>query len=431
MVTMHRVNRFFLIVICFTLSAGASAGANAQQPNIVLIISDYMGYHDTEPYGAEDVRTPSLARLASEGVTMTNFYAAAPVCGPARAALYTGQYPARIGFEKNIRTEADGLSSSIPSLPRWLHDAGYRTALYGKWHLGSASDFTPNAHGFDEFIGHHQWTVSYYNHKTEQGDPGLYENDQIVERDGYLTDLLSDEAVDFIGRNRDQPFFLTLAYNAALPPYQPPGLPESKWDDGWDVNTATRDDYVRMVERMDEGIGKVLDTLDALNLDDNTLVIYLYDHGGRHLVNSAPLFHGFANLWEGGIRIPAILRLPDVIPANKRSAMPGIAMDLTATILDVAGITAPVASLDGVSLLPYLKNDQPPLTRQFYWRADLYDFGKQLAIRDGQWKYVEHGTTQFLFNLNADVGERNNLFYEHTEVVNRLRADLDNWQKSF
>jgi arylsulfatase A-like enzyme len=430
MVTMHRVNKFFLIVICFTLSAGASADANAQQPNIVLIISDYMGYHDTEPYGAKDVRTPSLARLASEGVTMTNFYAAAPVCGPARAALYTGQYPARIGFEKNIRTEADGLSSSIPSLPRWLNDAGYRTALYGKWHLGSTKDFTPNAHGFDEFIGHHQWTVSYYNHKTEQGDPGLYENDRIVERDGYLTDLLSDEAVDFIGRNRDKPFFLTLAYNAALPPYQPPGLPESKWDDGWDVNTATRDDYVRMVERMDEGIGKVLDALDALNLDDNTLVIYLYDHGGRHLVNSAPLFHGFATVWEGGIRIPAILRLPGVIPANERSAMPGIAMDLTATILEVAGLPDAAAKLDGINLIPYLRQEQSPLTRQLYWRADLYDFGKQLAIRDGRWKYVEHGNTQFLFDLNADVGERNNLFYEHTEVVNRLRADLDNWQES-
>jgi arylsulfatase A-like enzyme len=181
---------------------------------------------------------------------------------------------------------------------------------------------------------------------------------------------------------------------------------------------------------MDEGIGKVLDTLDALNLDDNTLVIYLYDHGGRHLVNSAPLFHGFANLWEGGIRIPAILRLPGVIPANKRSAMPGIAMDLTATILDVAGLSDAAANLDGVNLLPYLRQEQPPLSRQFYWRADLYDFGKQLAIRDGQWKYVEHGNTQFLFDLNADVSERHNLFYEHTEVVNRLRADLDAWQES-
>jgi arylsulfatase A-like enzyme len=270
--------------------------------------------------------------------------------------------------------------------------------------------------------------VSYYNHKTEQGDPGLYENDQIVERDGYLTDLLTDEAVDFIGRNQDQPFFLTLAYNAALPPYQPPGLPESKWDDGWDVNTATRDDYVKMVESMDDGIGKVLDTLDTLNLDDNTLVIYLYDHGGRHLVNSAPLFHGFANLWEGGIRIPAILRLPDVIPANERSAMPGIAMDLTATILDVAGLPDAAAKLDGINLLPSLRKEQPPLTRQLYWRADFYDFGKQQAIRDGQWKYIEHGNTQFLFDLNADIGERNNLFFERNDVVKRLRANLDAWQ---
>jgi arylsulfatase A-like enzyme len=147
-------------------------------------------------------------------------------------------------------------------------------------------------------------------------------------------------------------------------------------------------------------------------------------------VNSAPLFHGFANLWEGGIRIPAILRLPGVIPANERSAMTGIAMDLTATILGVAGITDPVASLDGVNLLPYLRQEQRPLSRQFYWRADLYDFGKQLAIRDGQWKYVEHGNTQFLFDLSTDVGERHNLFYEHTDVVNRLRADLDTWQDS-
>jgi len=421
---------FALALMCIAFSFGAGAAEGENRSNIVLIISDYMGYHDTEPYGAEDVRTPSLARLASEGVTMTSFYAAAPVCGPARAALYTGQYPARIGFEKNIRTGSDGLSSSIPTLPRWLHDAGYRTALFGKWHLGYQADFTPNAHGFDEFIGHHEWTVGYYNHKTETGEPGLYENDRIVNREGYLTDLLTDEAVDFIGRNQDRPFFLTLAYNAALPPYQPPGLPESKWDEGWDVNTATRNDYVKMVERMDQGIGKVLDTLDTLHLGDNTLVIYLYDHGGRHLVNSAPLFHGFANVWEGGIRIHTMLRLSGVVPANEKSDMPGIAMDLTATILDVAGVSDPIPTLDGVSLLPYLQKNLPPLERQLYWRADLYDFGKQWAIRDGHWKYVEHGNTQFLFDLNTDISERHNLFYEHADVVNKMRSDLVVWQQS-
>ncbi len=423
------MTRSLLALLCFALSGFAIAAETGRQPNVVLIIADYMGYRDTEPYGATDVRTPSLSRLAFAGVRMTNFYAAAPVCGPARAALYTGQYPARIGFETNIRSEADGLSSSIPSLPRWLKGAGYRTALFGKWHLGYADDYTPNAHGFDEFIGHHDWTIGYYNHQTEAGEPGLYQNGEVIHREGYLTDLLTDEAIDFIGRSKDQPFFLTLAYNAALPPYQPPGMPPSQWNDGWDVNTATRDDYVKMVERMDEGIGRVLDTLTALDLDQNTLVVYLYDHGGRHLVNSAPLFHGFSNLWEGGIRIHAILRLPEVIPANETSAMPGIAMDLTATILDVAGIREPLAALDGVSLLPHLGQEQAPLDRQFYWQADLYDFGKQRAIRDGRWKYVEHGNTQFLFDLDADVGERHNLFYARTDIVNRLRTDLDAWQE--
>lgn len=425
------VSRITGVVLLLSISAVGYAADTDDRPNIVLIISDYMGYHDTEPYGASDVRTPSLSRLASEGVTMTNFYAAAPVCGPARAALYTGQYPARIGFEKNIRTQADGLSSAIPSLPRWLKDAGYRTALFGKWHLGHATDYSPNAHGFDEFVGHHAWTISYYNHKTANGDPGLYENDRIVERKGYLTDLLSDEAIRFINGNRDRPFFLTLAYNAALPPYQPPGLAESDWDSGWDVGTATREDYVKMVERMDHGVGRVLDTLDTLDLESNTLVIYLYDHGGRHLVNSEPLFHGFANLWEGGIRIPAILRLPDVIPTNQRSDMPGIAMDLTATVLGAAGIDVAATSLDGVDLIPFLRKEQPPPDRQFFWRADFYDFGKQNAIREGNWKYLEHGNTQFLFDLGADISERENLFYQHPAIVNRLREDLETWMASF
>ncbi len=419
----HRI----VLLLVAVIAMGPPPALAESQPNIVLILSDYMGYHDSEPYGATDVRTPQLSRLASEGIRMTNFYAAAPVCGPARAALYTGQYPARVGFETNIRSAADGLSSSIPSLPRWFHDAGYRTALFGKWHLGSAPDFTPNAHGFDEFFGHHQWTIGYYNHQTEQGEPGLYENDHLVERDGYLTDLLTDAAVDFIGRNQDRPFFLTLSYNAALPPYQPPGLPESAWDDGWDVNKATREDYVSMVERMDEGIGEVLDALDEHELTEKTLVIYLYDHGGRHLVNSAPLFHGFATLWEGGIRIPLIMRLPGRIAANAVSESPGIAMDITATILDVAGIEAGRGAIDGISLL---RATADPAVRPLYWRANLYNFGEQRAIRDGRYKYLEDGNTQFLFDIDDDSGERNNIFAQYPGEVNRLRALLGDWEDS-
>jgi arylsulfatase A-like enzyme len=426
--SMATLFRWATVVAGALLTMGAQADPVDGKPNIVLIMSDYMGYHDIEPYGADDVRTPALGRLASEGVKMSNFYAASPVCGPARAALFSGQYPARLGFEKNIRSEKDGLTSSVPTLSSWLKEAGYQTALLGKWHLGSAPDFTPNAHGYDQFFGHHQWTVSYYRHLTEKGEPGLYLNDQLVDREGYLTDLLSEGAVEFIEDNRDRPFFLTLSYNAALPPYQPPGLPESRWDEGWDVNKATREDYVQMVERMDEGVGEVLNALDENDLADNTLVVYLYDHGGRHLVNSAPLFHGFATLWEGGIRIPLIMRLPGRLPVNKTVVNPGITMDLTATILDLAGLEEKAASLDGSSLLPVIDgrpdNSQVPL----YWRADLYDFGKQRAIRDKRFKYVEHGNTQFLFDIDADSSERNNLFALYPDVVNRLRGLLNAWE---
>ena len=186
-----------------------------------------------------------------------------------------------------------------------------------------------------------------------------------------------------------------------------------------------------MIERMDDGIGQVLDELDALSIDSNTFVIYMYDHGGRHLANSEPLFHGFATLWEGGIRIPAIMRLPGVISANDKSAMPGISMDLTATILDVAGIKGVAASLDGISLISYLRKEQRPSTRQFFWRVDLSSFGKQRAVRDGKWKYIEDGHTQFLFDLNVDISERHNLFYKEADVVSRLRADLDIWLEGF
>jgi arylsulfatase A-like enzyme len=417
-----------LALACLSLPGLSAAADVPQRHNVVLIVSDYMGYRDTEPFGATDIRTPALSQLAAEGVKMTNFYAAAPVCGPARAALYTGQYPARIGFETNISAPGDGLNASITTLPRWLNKAGYKTALFGKWHLGYGAESTPNAHGFDEFFGHHAWTIGYYTHKDAQGAPGLYENEQIVEQEGYLTDLLTERAVKFIKQNQAEPFFLTLAYNAALPPYQPPELPESEWNDGWDVNQASRTDYVQMVERMDYGIGEVLGTLETLELAENTLVIYLYDHGGRHLVDSTPFFHGFANLWEGGIRVPLLLRMPGILPAGITSTMNGIAMDVTATILSAAGLADDAATLDGINLVPYLDGTRPAIARDLFGRADLYDFGKQRAMLEGKWKYVEHGNTQFLFDLSTDMSERHSQFSKQPAIVNRLRAKLDEWQ---
>ncbi len=422
--------RRLILLLALLLSGPATAAEDAERVNVVLIIADYMGYRDTEPYGSTEIRTPSIARLAREGARFSNFYAAAPVCGPARAALYSGRYPARIGFEQNIRTAADGLDASVPTLARWLADAGYRTALFGKWHLGYGPQHSPKSHGYETFLGHLHWTISYYSHVNDRGEPGLYDNDGLTRREGYLTDVLTDAAVDLIERNREQAFFLTLAYNAALPPYQPPGLPESAWDAGWDVNEASRDDVVRMVERMDAGIGRVLDALDAIGAADETIVIYTHDHGGRHLVDHGPLFHGFANLFEAGIRVPAIIRYPGRIPAGETRHEPAISMDLTATILQATGLGASARGLDGIDLMPILRDDASMPSRSLYWQANHYEFGSQRAIRQGRYKYLEHGNTEFLFDLNKDVGERDNLFAEQADLRIRLRDALTSWQES-
>lgn len=208
--------------------------------------------------------------------------------------------------------------------------------------------------------------MGYFTHLTLDGEPGLFRNEEPTVEKGYLTDIFTEEAVQFIGESADNPFFLYLSYNAGLPPYQTPNLPESEWDKGWSANDATRVDYVAMIERMDEGIGKVLNKLSEHSLEENTLVIFTYDHGGRHLVDSGPLFHGFGTLWEGGIRVPLIIRWPKVIEKRAVIQSPTIAMDLTATMLDAAQANNAIDSLDGTSLFYIMKNVGKFESRSFH-----------------------------------------------------------------
>ena len=402
----------------------------APPPNVVLIVADYMGYADIGPYGASDIQTPSLDRLAAAGICFSNYYAAAPICGPSRASLLSGYYPPRIGFEDNITSADEGLSVRHNSLVRELKAAGYRTGAVGKWHLGTGSEFGPLAHGFDTFFGFHDWSIGYHDHKTMFGKPGLYRGDHVVKEEGYLTDLITDEGLRFIRESGERPFFLYLAHNTGLPPYQGPDLPESEWGTRWDVNEATREDYVAMVESMDRGIGRILDGLSEQGLAENTLVLFTYDHGGRHLVQSGPLFHGFASLWEGGIRVPLIMRWPGRLEPNQTNDRTCIAMDLTATILDVAGRGTETRGLDGVSVLPLIEKPDGTSDRNLFWRVDSI-VGPMKAVRRGKWKYLVDGGTQFLFDLDLDIGERNDVFAENRDVVRELRAALAEWEGSF
>jgi arylsulfatase A len=432
---MHRI---FLLtaVIAAAVSAApfAAQSAYTRQPNVVLIITDDVGYGDFGSYGAPDVKTPHIDSLARDGVRLTDFYANGATCTPTRTGLISGRYQQRFALERPLgsATSADaelGLPATGRSLPQLLKNHGYATALIGKWHLGYKPEFSPNAHGFDYFFGFKSGFTDYYHHVGGDGRPDLFENDRPVEVPGYMTDLITERAVTFIDQNRQRPFFIDVAYNAGHWPYQRPGAPSKARDDGrhltaFDEATSTRADYVAMLEHADLGVGRILQTLDRLGLRQNTLVIFTNDNGGEWLSRNTPLFHHKGSVWEGGIRVPAIIRWPGRIPAGQVSRQVGITMDLTASILAAAGIPAASdARLEGIDLLPVLEGRAPEVERTLFWRVT----GQQ-AVRSGDWKLLMDGGRAMLFNLRTDIAEHDNLIGQRSDIARRLRPLLAAWQ---
>lgn len=405
-------------------------------PNILLILMDNLGFSDIGPYGAKDIQTPHLDRLAGEGVLLTQCYSNGAVCTPSRAALMTGLYPARVGLENPVVNPAspNGLSSSeVVSVARKLKDNNYATGLFGKWHLGYKPDQGPNAHGFDEFFGFLDFSIDYYSHTSLSGKPSLYENTEPVEQDGYITDLISDRAISFIERQADNPFFAFVSYNAPLPPRQRPDNPD-------DVRTAEtwfnndRGDYASVVERADQGIGRILNTLESSGVSENTIVIFTSDHGGNsEISDNGEFFHGFGTLWEGGIRVPCIVRWPDQIPAGTKCDQATIGTDLTASIIAASNSTPSYGrSLDGINVFPILAGDEPTLDRTFFWRIS-YPGRQQSAVRQGKWKFIADGSagpamSRLLFNLDEDVSERHNVGNRNPSVLDQLEKELHLWE---
>lgn len=432
-----------LLRILLPLLLALSAHA-ARRPNIVIFFMDDLGWGDLAIDGATDVKTPNLDRLAREGVRLTDCYAAAPVCTPTRAAFMTGRYQHRVGLESVIAASLnnldEGLAPSEPTLPRYLKNAGYATGLIGKWHLGERPAFHPNKHGFDEFFGFLSGAVDYYSHRGEMGEHDLYENDRPVELKTYLTDEISARAVSFVERHAEGPFFLDVAYNATHWPFQPPDLaspPPHPPGQGAEVikqwaAVGTRQDYVRMLERADQGIGRILATIDRLGLRNDTLVIFTSDNGGEWLSRMDPLFNRKATLWEGGLRVPCMLRWPGRLPARRVSSQAAITMDLTATILAAAG--AKVSSekpLDGIDLLPLLAGKGPALERTFYWLG-VRPGSPDKAMREGRWKYVVQSPLSpgFVFDVTRDPGERRDLAAKDPARLKAMQAKHAEWERS-
>jgi arylsulfatase A-like enzyme len=419
------------------------AQASARRPDVVLILMDDLGYGDLGSYGAPDVRTPNLDRLARESVRLTDFYANHPSCSGTRAALVTGRYQQRVGIEWPIGSVAGdtarGLAPTATSLPQLLRDAGYVTGLVGKWHLGTRPEYRPLRHGFDEFWGFLGGAVDYYAHTSmaQGGRHDLYEGDRETRADGYLTDEITARARGFLERHgaapRARPFFLEVAYNATHWPYQGPGLAPAARARPDRLRSGTRAEYAAMLQRADSGVGVLLRTLDRLGLARTTLVIFTSDNGGEWLSRNAPLLHRKFTVWEGGIRVPAMLRWPARLPAGVTSPQVGITMDLTATILAAAGAPAPPAArAEGVDLVPLLAARRAT-ERTLHWRAltftlPLSPVRGQRAMRMGRWKYVRDGTHEFLFDLARDPGERDDLAARDTTRLADLRRRLAAWE---
>jgi len=405
--------------------------------NFIFILADDLGYADLGCYGGRAPVSPNIDRMSTQGLRFTRGYANSAVCSPTRFALATGRYQYRIrgAAEEPIGSamrgdKVIGLPPDHPTLPSNLREAGYRTALVGKWHLGFPPRFGPLLSGYDEHFGPVAGGVDYFTHRDSVGIHDLFENGTEVRRDGYLTDLLSDRAVDFVSRCADsrKPFLLSLHYTAPHWPWETRGdeaLAKSLGRAIAHLDGGTIHVYRRMIHHMDEGIGRLLAALDDKDIARDTVVVFTSDNGGERFSDNWPLVGGKMDLMEGGIRVPYVVRWPGQTPAGKTTDQLAITMDWVPTFFEAAGTRAhPDYPSDGVSLLPVLANPDAVSDRALFWRMKHND---QRAMRTGRWKYLAVGEHEYLFDVVTDERERANLARRHPERLAEMRAAWQRW----
>lgn len=415
-----------LFISLVSLMVAAVAGA---APNVVLIVSDDQGYADISCYPHPDeVQTPNLDRIAREGARMTSGYASCPVCAPTRAGLLTGRYHQRFGFYTAADSRA-GLPKSETTIAEILGDHGYAMGVFGKWHLGYAPQYRPLERGFDTFygfLGH--GGHDYFDLAISDDIRSIYRNRSPIDDTGYLTRNITKEAIAFIEEKRDRPFFAYVPYNAVHNPLQAP----QDYVRRYASPDPQRNTYLAMLAIMDEGVGAILDTLDRLDLSDNTLVIFFSDNGGARgtTANNGALRNFKHSVYEGGLRVPFLLRWPERIPAGTVSDEPVISIDVFSTVLAAAGIEPPSElQLDSRDILPALTGrlDQP-LHEALYWNWIDKDSDTGWAIRKGRWKLLADKGGIELYDLEADVGETRNQAPDQPMTVQLLLAEYKNWQ---
>ena len=407
------------------------------RPSLVFILADDLGFADLGCYGGRSGCSPVLDRMAADGLRFTQGYANSSVCSPTRFALMTGRWQHRLrgGADEPISSRQRGspilgLPPEHPTLPSLLAEAGYATALVGKWHLGWPPCFGPLKSGYQEFFGALSGGLDYFTHRDSTGAHDLWDGERPCEKAGYLTDLFTERAVDYILHRARQPFFLSLHYTAPHWPWETRDdevearrIEKLFHTDGGSVAT-----YQAMIRHMDEGIGAVLEALRAIGAEESTLVVFTSDNGGERFSDTWPLIGKKMDLLEGGIRVPYIVRWPARVAAAGVTPQLAVTMDWVPTLLEAAGAASdPRYPPDGVSLLPVLADPATTIERELFWRMT---FRAQKAMRWRDWKYLSIDGHQYLFDLARDERERANLANREPARLADLRSRYEAWEAS-
>lgn len=421
-----------------------------EQPNIVFILADDMGYGDLGCYGHPVAKTPNIDRLAKEGVRFTQHYSNGPECSPTRTALLTGRYQQRtLGLECAIGTgnvgrydhaieranNRDlGLTPELAILPRAMKEAGYACAVFGKWHLGYEPKFNPMEYGWDEFFGYLGGNVHYFNHRETSDLHVLFRGRRPVHREGYMTHLITDDSIDFLRRNAKskRPFFLYVSHESPHFPFQGPDDAEKVvTEENWMEADAKA--YVAMLEDLDKEVGRITQAIDDAGITENTILVFASDNGGfASAANMGPLNGAKGTTLEGGIRVPLIIRCPGRVPTGVESDQVCVTFDLTRSFLNLANAKVESQRLDGYDIISHIADRKPDVARTLYWRGRRGDRTWR-AVRDADSKFVsktEGGKVEeWMFNLSSDVSEQKNLLKTEAETVRKLKNLLAEWEQ--
>jgi len=451
------------LILPLTMISTTVWSSSEEKPNIILIVADDLGYGDISCYGCKEIKTPNIDKLASEGARFTSFYANGPVCSPTRAALLSGQYQQRVGGLESpigagnigrydeaawlVERKELGLPPDLSNLPKELKKAGYNTAIVGKWHLGYERKFRPHNHFFDYSFGtfgiggEHFYHTERYPMNLDDSDFSdmhtLSENGREVFRDGYYsTHLYTDVAKAWLNRQSDKkPFFLYLPYTVPHSPFQGPDdfFERPLTDQEWNSRNRSRKTYAEMVEEMDRGIGELLALLERKNLVRNTIVVFFSDNGGTKIADNG-IYRGYkGEVYEGGIRVPCIIRWPEMIPQNTEADQLTVSFDLTFSFLKHAGVNTESLDLDGFDMIGHIISYSPDFERTIFWRTKRENLVRT-AVRDGDMKLVLEFidgalTNKELFNIENDPSESINLVNEFPEKSGTLLEKLAEWEE--